>query len=186
MERMEGAPPLERISRNTLLTTGVFVHEYEEHAAALTGYMMRLTGGRTAEADDLVQETFLRAWSSRRQFGGRSSIKTWLFSIAVNLFRESLRKGKKLHYTDQETEAACPRPTQRTYAIGMEMRERIAAAVASLPEELRECFELVRIQGMRYEEAAEILGLSVAAIRMRLHRAHLHLADALRDYGESI
>lgn len=152
---------------------------YEEHAGAIRAYLLRMCRNPVL-AEDLCQEAFLRAWKARHSFQGKSSVKTWLFAIATNAAREFFRRKKLPREGVPPEEMADAGPAPDDSAQQDEAVVLLREAMKNLPDNLREPVELVRLQEMSYAEAAEVLDLTVAAVRMRVHRAHVALADALR------
>lgn len=142
---------------------------------ALQRYAMALTRNE-AEAEDLVQDTLVRAYEGRATFRSDGDLKGWLFSILHNAFVSSLRSRRaysaRLDRAAElaETEAA---PDQEARLRFMQIR----SAFAALPSEQREVLHLVAIEGMAYGEAAEILGIPVGTLMSRLGRARAALRD---------
>lgn len=169
-----------------VLNTTIFVREYEEHSPALYNYMFRATGGNEHEADDLVQEAFLRAWKSKSGFEGKSSIKSWFFTIGINIFREKIRRKKLVRYVDEVPEVSVEEQTPIKEVEQSDLRSRITEEIDKLPQEQKDVFNLIRVQGYSYSEAAEELDSTVCAVRMRLHRANETLSKAMQDLKEVV
>jgi RNA polymerase sigma factor (sigma-70 family) len=156
---------------------------YERHAGDVRAWLGKLTGS-THLADDLTQDTFLRALRALDRFDGRSTVRTWLLTIATNLWRDHLRRKRPV--TGTPTVEACdPNAAPPECMLQRESVQLVRDAVGRLPGKLREPLMLVRLQGLKYREAAVVLGLSVGAIRMRVHRAHLALAAELAPYQDA-
>ena len=152
---------------------------YERHAGTVRSYLLRLTG-RPHLADDLTQDAFLRALNALDRFSGKSTFKTWVFKIAMNLFRDHLRGRRTATGAAPPVEDSPDRgPGPDELAQRNEDAQRVRDAVAALPEEQRAPLILVRFEGMKYREAAEALGITLGAVRMRVHRAHLALVAGL-------
>jgi RNA polymerase sigma-70 factor (ECF subfamily) len=145
--------------------------------------LWHLCGDRDLAAD-LTQETFEQAWRSRESFQGRSSARTWLYTIALRVWHKSRAAGKASRGGDTEfgewTDALPdhePGPAQR-----LELRERrrsVACALACLPDEYRETLILYYVQGLKYREVAEVLGVPMGTVKSRLHSGLKRLQDAL-------
>lgn len=143
------------------------------------------------DAEDVLQEAFLKAYSRLDQFQGDAKFSTWLTRIAVNESLMRLRKGrnKKTVSLDQELEIG-DNAIQREVADDgedpeesygrTEMREMLEAAIDSLAEGYRTVFVLRDVEGFSTEETAEMLELSTSAVKSRLLRARLQLRDKLR------
>jgi RNA polymerase sigma-70 factor (ECF subfamily) len=145
------------------------------------------------DAEDVLQETFLKAYRGLKSFDGRSKISTWLFRIATN---EALmvirRKHPDVVSIDEpiETEAGEQEPVQiidwcclpEEELLTEETKEKLDAAVQKLPERLRVVFLLRDINDLSTHETAEVLGLSDTAVKTRLSRARLRLREELSLY----
>jgi RNA polymerase sigma-70 factor (ECF subfamily) len=145
------------------------------------------------DAEDVLQETFLKAYRGIKSFDGRSKISTWLFRIATN---EALMFIRRKHpdtvSLDEplETEEGEQEPLQiidwcclpEEELLSEETKEKLDAAVQKLPERLRVVFLLRDINDLSTHETAEILGLSDTAVKTRLSRARLRLREELSIY----
>jgi RNA polymerase sigma-70 factor (ECF subfamily) len=147
-----------------------------------------------AQAEDVVQETFLAAITHLDRFEGRSSVGTWLYRIAYNASLGRLRRRAEDPLPAEEPEidqdAGPPLPKafvdwdfspEQILADG-EARQQVDRAIEALPESLRAAFILRDIEGLSTAEAGEILGLSEGAVKVRLHRARLALRERLSRY----
>jgi len=150
--------------------------------------------GEPAEAEDVVQETFVRAWTRLGTWEGRASFSTWLCKIAVHEALARARKSRRFAaLPDPEAAAAAsPGPSrpaedpERDAATG-ELRRTLEAAVDALPESLRAVFALREVEGLSTAETAEALGLSVPNVKVRLHRARAALrSDLERRMGAEL
>ena len=152
--------------------------------------------GDEQEAEDVLQETFLSAFRAIDRFEGRSRLSTWLYRIAYNASLMHLRKkGRMTTFSlDQpfgDEEQAGESPTRHLVdwstvpddqLLTAEARKEMDRAIAELPESLRSTFVLRDIQGLSGAETADILGITVQAVKNRLHRARLRLRDELTTY----
>lgn len=144
------------------------------------------------DAEEVAAEAFLRAYERLAQFEGRASFVTWLGRIAANLcFRRREKPELASISLEQQAEqeaghpghhpaAVGPTPEQR--ALREEMKRKIEAAVAELPEPDRTVLRLRDIEQFSSAETAEQTGLSVAAVKARLHRARARLRQNLNAY----
>lgn len=159
-----------------------FCRLYERHAGGVHAWLLRMTGSPHL-ADDLTQETFLHALDGLDGFAGNSTFKTWVYRIAMNLWTDHRRrKGPVINGKLAANNAASDSPSPSELSEQSEEIERLRRAVAEIPEELRSALLLVRFEGMKYREAAEVLGITLEAVRMRVHRAHLALTAKLTPY----
>ena len=143
------------------------------------------------DAEDVLQETFLKAYSRLDQFQGNSKFYTWLVRIGVNeaLMRLRRRKGSHTVSLDDELETAdgsIPRDIasdentpEESYGRE-ELRESLERAIDGLAESYRAVFLLRDVEGFSTEETAQMLGLSVSAVKSRLLRARIQLRNKLR------
>lgn len=140
-----------------------------------------------SDTDDLVQETFLRAFRDLRSFGRRSGFYTWIYRIAVNQCLNFLKKkGKEMgreEFADQLNDHRRPAfGSPESAASAEELRDRLSAAIDSLPLPYRACFTLVVFQGMTHCQAAGVLGCSEKTVSWRMHKARKMLQARLRPY----
>ena len=168
------------------------VRRYESRIFSLA---KNVCAGLPAEAEDVYQETFLTAFKKIRGFRGESELGTWLYRIAANLCFMRHRKkkrepfvplldrphdhddGKTHQFRDWE-------PTPEEVAGKKELAEQVAKALAALPVDYRLVLMLRDVEGLSNEKTAEILKLSVAAVKSRLHRGRLFLRDEFeRAFG---
>jgi len=133
--------------------------------------------GNVDRADDLVQETLLRALANINSFQPGTNMSAWLFTILRNLFRSEYRKRRReVEDTDGSyAETLKSHPEQQSRVEFEEFRE----ALAKLPPDQREALILVGASGFSYEEAAAICECAVGTIKSRVNRARTRLADLL-------
>jgi RNA polymerase sigma-70 factor (ECF subfamily) len=142
--------------------------------------------GNVDRADDLVQETLLRALANINSFQPGTNLPAWLFTILRNLFRSEYRKRRR-EVEDADgsyAETLKAQPSQTSHVEFQEFR----AALAKVPPDQREALILVGASGFSYEEAAEICGCAVGTIKSRVNRARTRLAQLLHidnpnDFG---
>jgi RNA polymerase sigma-70 factor (ECF subfamily) len=150
------------------------------------------------DAEDVLQNTFMKALQSLKNFEGRSSLSTWLYRIAVNEALMSLRRHKPtvsvaMDYEDDDSELQ--HPTQFTDwcclpeedLLSAESKKHLDVAIRRLPEKLRVVFILRDIEGLSIRETSEALDLTETAVKTRLLRARLNLREQLSSYyGERL
>ncbi len=161
---------------------------YDALAPRLHGFLLRLTSDAT-RAEDLLQQTFLQIHDARFRFVSGSDVAPWAMAIARRLFIDSLRSAKRHRdvpvdssVLDETVAAADPSPEEWVWAE--EMAEVIAARLRKLPASHREAFQLVKQEGLTHAEAADVLGITVAAVKVRAHRAYVQIrAAVLRAKG---
>jgi RNA polymerase sigma-70 factor, ECF subfamily len=137
-------------------------------------------------ADDLVQETLLRAWAHVDSFEAGTNMSAWLFTILRNAFHSEYRKRRR-EVADGEGTYAATLKSQPEQASHLQFEE-FRAALAQLPIDQCEALVLVGASGFSYEEAAQICGCAVGTIKSRVNRARSRLAeimaiDSADDFG---
>lgn len=142
----------------------------------LRAFAMSLCG-RSAWADDLVQETLVRAWTKADTYKDGTNLMAWLFTILRNEFYSQLRKRKR-EVEDIDGEEAARLTSAPAQMPNLEMRD-FKAALALLPEDQREAIILIGASGFSYEEAAQIMGCAIGTVKSRLSRARTRLSEIL-------
>jgi RNA polymerase sigma-70 factor, ECF subfamily len=155
--------------------------------------------GNEADAEDVLQNTFLKAYTHIHEFEGRSKLSTWLYRIASNEALMLLRKQRPVTtFTDitaQDGEESAQDPVEisdwcclpEQDFLTSEARATLEQAVQHLPETLRIVFILRDIESLSIQETSQVLGLSESAVKTRLLRARLRLRDDLSHYfGERV
>lgn len=159
-------------------------------ADALFGAAMRLTRNRQ-DAEDLLQETYLKAYAHYEGFTEGTNLKAWLFRILKNSFINDYRHRKiappEVDLETQEEGAlerrAASGPNPETEMLDGSLDARVARALASLPEEFRLVVELSDLQDFTYREVAEILEIPLGTVMSRLYRGRRLLEEALLEFG---
>ncbi len=148
---------------------------------------LRITG-RPADALDVVQDAFIRAFGSLADFRGQARFRTWLLRIVANRARDLLRsrRVRKAVSLDADDETQMPQiagddPPPGKTLEQQELAERIRAAVQQLPEAQRVVFALYASGQMTYGQIAETLGIPVGTVMSRLYHARRRLAELLAD-----
>ena len=151
--------------------------------------------GNKEDASDVLQETFLQAFKKLAGFKGKAKFSTWLYRIAVNICLMRKRKRKKMEIVSLDV----PILTKKEDEIKRELRDdwsesplatlenkevkkTLSEAIDLLPEEYRTVFLLRGLNGLSNEEVANVLKISLPAVKSRLHRARLLLRDRLSQY----
>ncbi len=165
------------------------------HAAGVYRLGLRLTRNE-AEAEDVVQETFLSAFKGIDRFDGRAELRTWLYRIAYNAALMRLRRTRRDHVPlDEASEPDNGTPVpQQLYDWSRlpgrelekaELRAEMEKAIGELPERLRAVFVMRELEELSTDDTAQALGISAEAVKTRLHRARLWLRERLAGYFAS-
>jgi len=159
---------------------------YERYSGPVFGYLLRLSGDRPL-AEELTGETFYRAMLALDGFRGEASVKTWLLRIAHNLCLRRMERERRTTsletLQEQGDTFATPQADPETELLRQERGRAIQRALLSLSENDRSILLLSAQERMRCREIAQVLGISITAVKVRLYRARRRLAAALSDEG---
>lgn len=137
--------------------------------------------GDVDRADDLVQETLVKAWNNLASFERGTNLKAWLFTILRNTYFSECRKLRR-EVKDPDGELAAKLAVQPEQHGHMDLVD-FKAALAKISDDQREALILVGAEGFSYEEVANICGCAVGTIKSRVNRARVRLAELLRIHG---
>ena len=160
---------------------GLLVTKYERRIQRLIGRMVR----DVDLVEDIAQETFIRAYRALHQFRGDAQFYTWLYRIAVNTAKKSLmdmkrnpvitesalRSGADEDETSVMENELTSEETPETVLAAKEIAAAVNAAMEALPEDLRQAVTLREIEGLSYEDIAEVMGCPIGTVRSRIFRA---------------
>lgn len=172
------AAPSSLVTRAAAGDVQAFEELYRDHVGRVYALCLRMTGDAQL-AEELVQESFVRAWQKLRTFRGESAFATWLHRLAVNVVLAHLRGAGRRERRDggaaveglAELQAPAPNPAA---AIDLER------AIGTLPGGLRTVFVLHDVEGFRHREISRLTGIAVGTSKAQLHRARRLLRKALR------
>lgn len=163
---------------------------YDRYEGRIRSFVYRFIGNREA-AEDLTQEVFLKLYRNPRAFDPRGRFVTWIFAVARNACIDHLRLkrlplvpvGTGSEEEERLYEPASPRAQgPDDTALYRELQGRMQEILATLSHKLREVFVLCAIQGLSYEEAAQVIGCPVKTVSSRLSRARDHFFQSFRRY----
>jgi RNA polymerase sigma-70 factor, ECF subfamily len=163
-----------------------FDEVYERFGEMVYNLALRLSGNRE-EAADLTQEIFLRVYRHLGSFGGRSTLKTWIFRVALNHCRDRLSRYSPATLPIDDRAEDCgpafadPARSPEEMALAADEGRRVTEGLSLLPQVFREAVVLRDLEGLSYEEIAEVLGVRVGTVRSRIARGR----DQLRCLLES-
>jgi RNA polymerase sigma factor (sigma-70 family) len=155
---------------------------YDRHVDSVRRFLARMSGTDDRDLDDLVQATFETVPRAARRFGGDSQVRTWLFGVANNVARHHVRsemRRKRLASAFAEERRDGSAADTAAEVMERERAARLQAAIAALPDKLREAFVLVYLEGIAGGEVAKLLGVREGTIWKRLFQARARLRESL-------
>lgn len=169
--------------------TSAFEELIERHKALVAGTVARMLGSNS-DVDDVAQQVFIRVWKSARRYVPRAKFTTWLLKITRNLVFNELRRTKRHAHVPLQPEPGVEDPPFKDETnlapdaslLEMELQRTIEEAILQLPETQRLALVLRRYEQLSYDQIAEILDLSVPAIKSVLFRARTELRSRLSKY----
>jgi RNA polymerase sigma-70 factor (ECF subfamily) len=157
-----------------------FTELVDRHAAACLRFATRMLGDKS-DAEDVAQETFLRAYKALDSYDDQLPFRTWLFSILINRCRtamsQRMRRDRRVVLDHEALERSAVEPAQDA----VELREELNWAIAALSPEQREAFLLRHIEQLSYEEIMTLTGAGMSALKMRVKRACERLQQLLTE-----
>jgi RNA polymerase sigma-70 factor (ECF subfamily) len=166
-----------------------FSELYDLLSPRLSAFLLRRLRD-PARAEDLLQQTFLQMHCARQHFSRGADVVPWAFAIARRLLIDTYRKSGREVFDDDEDERMAPGAAPDRVAGQRRLARRIEEELARVPEAHRIAFNLVQREGLSMAEAAEVLGTTVAAVKLRAHRTYealrASLGDAVREELEGL
>jgi RNA polymerase sigma-70 factor, ECF subfamily len=147
-----------------------FTLVYDELAPRLFGFLVRQTRNQSS-AEDLVQQTFLQIHRARGRFVSKADVAPWAFAIARRLLIDDVRRRQRESATARHPEASAP-AVQDDILYGRQLARLAERELGQLPPAQRRAFELLKLEGLTLAEAAAAVGTTVAAVKLRAHRAY--------------
>ncbi|NJL76075.1 MAG: sigma-70 family RNA polymerase sigma factor [Saprospiraceae bacterium] len=174
----------------------IFDREFLPEINALYNFAYHFTHNEE-DANDLVQETYLKAFKSIESYQEGSNAKAWLFRILknnfINEYRKKATRPTSVEYEElanfHEEEEDTPYSSYADLRLEMfehMMGDEVTDAINKLPVDFRTVIWLCDIEGFSYEEIAKIIDIPIGTVRSRLHRARIGLKEKLRDYAKSL
>lgn len=152
---------------------------FERHHGALFEFLSRMTGDRTA-AEDLTQDVFVRMLRYRSTFRNDGRFDTWMFHIARNARADYFRRRARVEISGEAIDVATDAPEPAHRIEREEESALLRAALLQLREDKRELIVLARYRGMKQEAIAELLGVDVGTVKVRIHRTLKELRTIVR------
>jgi RNA polymerase sigma-70 factor, ECF subfamily len=172
------AAALDSIRRAQAGDVDAFELLYREHAGRVFALCLRLQGGDSADATELMQDVFIKAWRRLATFRGDSAFSSWLHRMAVNTMLENARSDRRriARVLPMDDMSLLPGGARSS---GVELKMDMEDAIASLPKGARLAFVLHDVEGFQHQEIAEQLSVSVGTVKAQLHRARRLLRERL-------
>jgi len=169
--------------------TSAFEALIERHQALVAGTVARMLGSNS-DVEDIAQQVFIRVWKSARRYVPRAKFTTWLLKITRNLVFNELRRSKRHAHVPLQSEPGAEEiplkdetnPAPDASLLETELQRAIEEAIVQLPESQRMALVLRRYEQLSYEQIAEVLDLSVPAVKSVLFRARTELRTRLSKY----
>jgi len=176
---------IQRFQEGDQYAFDLIVHRYKD---ALFNFTYRYLGN-SQEAEDVVQETFLRIFRNRFAYRQIAKFSTWIYTIAGNLAKTELRKRKRrrqvytsdMGFDDKEFEIVDTKADTERDVDSMLTEKLIQAAIDKLPERFRKVILLVDVQELSYEEVSKIMRVPLGTVKSRVNRARLKLQGMLQE-----
>jgi len=168
------------VQNGDMVAFNELVDRYKDRLLNVIGRML----SSREEAEDIVQETFVRVYQHRQSFNFQHCLSTWIYTIGLNLARNELRKRKKFkHYDITEMQGS-----EAEFAVEMKLPSRLpevlSSAIDGLPEKYRTAFLLRDVQELPYEEVAKALNVPLGTVKSRVNRARMMLREKLKPRVE--
>jgi RNA polymerase sigma-70 factor, ECF subfamily len=171
--------------------TTAFEQLIERHQTLVAGTVARMLGSNS-DVEDIAQQVFIRVWKSAGRYVARAKFTTWLLKITRNLVFNEMRRAKRHPHLPVQMEVEADEiplkdeatATPDATLLQAELEQAIEKAIALLPETQRMALILRRYEELSYEEIADVLDLSVPAVKSLLFRARTELRERLKNYLE--
>jgi RNA polymerase sigma-70 factor (ECF subfamily) len=168
------------VQKGDMVAFTTMVDRYKNRLLNVIGRMLN----SSEEAEDIVQETFVRVYQHRQSFNFQHCLSTWIYTIALNLARNELRKRKKFKFY----EISEMQGNEAEFAVEAKVPSRLPQvldrAIKSLPEKYRTAFILRDVEELPYNEVAKILDVPLGTVKSRVNRARLVLREKLQPRME--
>jgi RNA polymerase sigma-70 factor, ECF subfamily len=172
---------LDVVTRSQQGDQEAFHHLFRRYSKPVLSFIYNMIGQEPL-SEELTQETFVRAYRNLKNLKDTSKFSSWLFGIAKNTVRESLKENVNNQYVELSEINLETLETPDKQMLNSELNEAIKQAVLELNEDWRTVFILKMFQQKSYEEIAQITGWSIGKIKTDLHRARLEMKNKLQNY----
>jgi RNA polymerase sigma-70 factor (ECF subfamily) len=183
MPRVEAPADATLVARAQDGDLDAFAELVRRHESRVRGVLVRLLDD-DRDVEEAVQDTFVQAWRHLDRFRGEAQLFTWLYRIATNeAFMRRRRKRLQTTELDEETVGGAAGPETATETS--DVRDFLLARIRELPFEYRAPLVLRDVEGLTNQEVADVLDISLAAAKSRIHRARMRIRTALEEWEEA-
>jgi len=181
-EKLPDYQLMERIQKGDMVSFNTLVDRYKNR---LFNVLIRMLDSAES-AEDILQETFVRVHQHKMSFDFRFAVSTWIYTIALNLARNELRRRKRIQFLDIEDFTNRLKAPEEKVDNSSKLREVIDKAVTKLPQKYRQAFVLRDLDQLSYEEIAQILSVPLGTVKSRVNRARNMLRNMLKPNMEEL
>ncbi len=168
------------IQKGDMVSFNAMVDRYKDRLMNVIGRML----SSQEEAEDIVQETFVRVYQHRQSFNFQHCFSTWIYTIGLNLARNELRKRRRFKFFEISELQGNEKELAVEAKVPSRLPEMLNEVVDTLPSKYREAFLLRDIEEMPYEEVAKVLDVPLGTVKSRVNRARLMLREKLQPRME--
>lgn len=181
-EKLPDYQLMERIQKDDMVSFNTLVNRYKNR---LFNVLVKMLDSSEA-AEDILQETFLRVHLHKMSFDFRFAVSTWIYTIALNLARNELRRRKRVQFLDIEDFSNRLKAPEEKVDNSSKLKAVLDKAVTKLPQKYRQAFVLRDIDQLSYEEIAQILSVPLGTVKSRVNRARNMLKNMLKPNMEEL
>jgi len=181
-EKLPDYQLMERIQKDDMVSFNTLVNRYKNR---LFNVLVKMLDSSEA-AEDILQETFLRVHLHKMSFDFRFAVSTWIYTIALNLARNELRRRKRVQFFDIEDFSNRLQAPEEKVDNSSKLRAVLDKAVKKLPQKYRQAFVLRDMDQLSYEEIAQILSVPLGTVKSRVNRARNMLRNMLKPNMEEL
>ena len=181
-EKMSDLDLMRRVQKDDMVAFNVLVNRYKNR---LFNTLIRMLDSAES-VEDILQETFIRVHQHRMSFDFRYAVSTWVYTIALNLARNELRRRKRISFVDIADFSNRLEAPEEKIDNGSKIKEVVERSVKKLPQKYRQAFVLRDFDNLSYEEIAQILSVPLGTVKSRVNRARNMLRNMLKPNMEEL
>jgi RNA polymerase sigma-70 factor (ECF subfamily) len=175
-EKLPDLELMEKVQQGDMVSYNTLVDRYKDRLFNMLNRML----SSEDEARDLLQETFLRVWQHKQSYDFRYAFSTWIYTIALNLARNELRRRKRFHFFDIFDFSEKLPAKEEKKGSSPKLKDLLDKEIERLPEKYRTAFVLRDVDSLSYEEIAQVLSIPLGTVKSRVNRARSILRKRLR------